>query len=160
MPEIKMTEIIRIQSSFAHLYDGNNWIDITITTALAGINHKQAAKRYFSNSNSIWEITNHIIQWRKNVLKRLSGKTISTPAHNYFERVKDKSAKAWEKTLKDLDTSQKSWMTFLHNFKESAFDKMYASGNLNYYEHIQGIIQHDAYHLGQIVMLSKYKSKI
>jgi uncharacterized damage-inducible protein DinB len=26
---------------------------------------------------------------------------------------------------------------------------------MTYYEHIQGIIQHDAYHLGQIVLLSK-----
>lgn len=29
-------------------------------------------------------------------------------------------------------------------------------GKYNYYEHIHGILQHDAYHLGQITLLIKY----
>ena len=40
-------------------------------------------------------------------------------------------------------------------FDESDFDKIYPSNKMSYYEHIHGIIQHDAYHLGQIVLLTK-----
>ena len=34
-------------------------------------------------------------------------------------------------------------------------EKVYPNNGMSYYEHIQGIIQHDAYHLGQIVLLAK-----
>ncbi|WP_235811010.1 DUF1572 domain-containing protein [Aequorivita aquimaris] len=35
------------------------------------------------------------------------------------------------------------------------FEKEYPTNKHSYYKHIHGIIQHDAYHLGQIVLLAK-----
>jgi hypothetical protein len=32
---------------------------------------------------------------------------------------------------------------------------LYKSNGMTYYEYIHGVIQHDAYHLGQIVLLAK-----
>ncbi len=37
-----------------------------------------------------------------------------------------------------------------------SFEKIYPPEGQTYYEHIHGNIQHDAYHLGQIVMLAKH----
>jgi len=150
-----MKETARIAKLFEDLYDGSPWIGVNILPNLQKLTSKQAARRIYSNWNSIWEITNHLISWRENVLQRMQGKIIKSPSHNYIVPVEDTSPMAWQLTLERLHTSQEAWISFLKKFNTGDFEKIYPPNNLTYYEHIQGILQHDAYHLGQIVIMSK-----
>ena len=150
-----MKETQRIIKLFEDGYNGSPWIDVNLVGTLSTISAEQAAKKVFANCNSIWEIANHIINWRINVLHRVKGEIIITPDSNYFTTVKDTSLTAWKNTLKQLEESQKNWIAFLKEFKEKDFTKVYPNNKMTYYEHIQGILQHDAYHLGQIVLLAK-----
>ena len=54
-----------------------------------------------------------------------------------------------------MEKTQSDWTGFLQKMKKEELEKMYASNGMTYYEHINGILQHDSYHLGQIVLLSK-----
>lgn len=150
-----MKENERIIKLFEDLYDGHPWIDVTLLPNLKKLTAKQAAKRIYADWNTIWEIVNHTISWRETVLLRIQGKSIKSPSHNYFLPVTDTSAAAWRTTLEQLELSQQLWIAFLQNFKEADFEKMYRANKLTYYEHIHGILHHDAYHLGQIVIMSK-----
>ena len=150
-----MKESERVVKLFNDLYDGSPWIDVTITDTLKNISAEQAATKIAPDRNSIWQILNHMIAWRENVLLRVQGNVIVTPNNNYFIEIPDTSETEWEKTLERLDNSQQQWINFLKNFTESQFDKIYPVNKMSYYEHIHGILQHDAYHLGQIVLLSK-----
>jgi uncharacterized damage-inducible protein DinB len=149
-----MKETARISKLFAALYDGNPWIDVTLAGTLEHISAEQAARKISPERNSIWEIVNHIIRWRLNVLDRIHGKVLQSPGSNYFEPVHDTSERAWQETLKQLEDSQAKWMAALKEFDETDFEKLYPT-KLTYYEHIHGILQHDAYHLGQVVLLAK-----
>lgn len=146
----------RIINLFENLFNGDPWIDVTIQKTLHKISAPQAAAKVLSNCNSIWEIVNHMISWRKNVLQRLQGKIMTTPDHNYIEPVVDTSQEAWVKTLQAFQQTQREWISFLATFDVENFETKYPSNGMDYYEHIHGIIQHDAYHLGQIVLLSKF----
>ncbi len=150
-----MEETQRISSLYQKLYNGSPWIDITITAVLENITAEQAARKALPNANTIWEIINHIIAWRENVLQRVQGKVITTPENNYFEPVADTSAEAWKNTLDKLETSHTTWLKFLNHFNESSFETIYPNNEMSYYENIHGILQHDCYHLGQIVILAK-----
>ena len=150
-----MNEINRILSLFEKGYQGSPWIDVNLVDTLQAITAEQALKKIKKNSNSIWEITNHLISWRKSVLQRMQGMEVKAPSHNYFVQVETGSAAEWKKTLDELAVTQTAWIQFLKGFHESSFEKMYVPNQLTYYEHIHGILQHDAYHLGQIVMLKK-----
>lgn len=150
-----MNESKRTLSLFKKLYDGSPWIDINISSVLKNVSAEQASKRVLKNCNTVWEITNHIIGWRSDVLQRVQGKIIASPENNYFEPVADTSEKNWADTLKRLSDVQDDWIEFLDKVDSGEFEKVYASNNMTYYEHIHGIIQHDAYHLGQIVLLLK-----
>jgi uncharacterized damage-inducible protein DinB len=141
---------------FEDLFEGSPWIDVTIMGTLKGISSKNASKKISVNQNSIWEIVNHLISWRLNVLQRVQGKVINTPHNNYFEPIADSSPSAWERTLKELQDSQIQWLKFLKQITPDSFSKVYPNNKMTYYEHIHGIIQHDAYHLGQIILLAKY----
>ncbi len=145
----------RIISLFEKLYDGHPWIDVSIMDTLQKISAQQAVAKVLPNCNSIWEITNHMISWRENVLQRVQGKVITTPSDNYIKPITDTSQEAWMKTLEELKKTQKEWIGFLRRFNVEDFGTEYQPNGMTYYEHIHGIIQHDAYHLGQIVLLSK-----
>lgn len=150
-----MNETQRIQSLFTELYHGQPWLNVTLHDTLSRITSEQAVKRPVKDANTIWEIVIHMIAWRKNVLQRIQGKVVETPSNNYIEKVKHNSEEAWQKTLEALETSQKEWLYTLNTCTEADFKNEYPANNLTYYQHIHGIIQHDAYHLGQIVLLAK-----
>jgi uncharacterized damage-inducible protein DinB len=150
-----MKETQRITKLFEDLYDGDPWIDVTILGVLKNVSAQQAAKKIAPGRNSIWQIVNHIISWRENVLLRVQGNVINTPNNNYFIEIADISETAWQQSLERLQNSQQQWIAFLKHFNELGFDKIYPTNKMSYFEHIHGIIQHDAYHLGQIVLLTK-----
>ncbi|MEP7371925.1 MAG: DinB family protein [Chitinophagaceae bacterium] len=150
-----MKETKRIANLLDDIYQGSPWIDVNLTGTLSNISPEQAAKKVAPQWNTIWEIVNHLINWRLSVLQRIQDKVIASPADNYFSPVKDLSAEAWQNTLKKLEDSQKQWMLVLKKFKKKDLEKNYPANGMTYYDHIQGIIQHDAYHLGQIVLLAK-----
>jgi len=146
----------RIKKLFEDLYHGSPWLDVTIVGTLQDVSAKQAATKLWPQWNSIWEIVNHLISWRINVLQRVQGIIIESPENNYFAPQADTSEAAWEDTLTKLEASQQAWTSFLEDLDEENLGKSYPANNHSYYEHIQGIIQHDAYHLGQIVLLAKH----
>ena len=150
-----MKETNRIAKLFEDLYNGSPWIDVTIMDTLKNISAEQAAKKVTPGRNSIWQIVNHMIAWRENVLLRIQGNEIVTPNNNYFTEIENISETEWQKVLERLENSQHQWIAFLKTFEESQFEKIYPKNRMSYYEHIHGILQHDAYHLGQIVLLSK-----
>ncbi len=151
-----MDETQRLSKLFGDLYDGKPWLEITLAGQLGELSAKQAAHRHGQKWNSIWEITNHIIHWRENVFERVHGKTLQTPQDNYFRPVQDTSEAAWKNTLEKLKESQRQWRDFLDAIGRETLELSYPANQMSYADHIHGILQHDAYHLGQIAMLAKH----
>lgn len=150
-----MSESKRISNLYQSIYNGNPWLEVNLTNTLKDVTAKQAYQKINPNLNTIWEIVNHLIQWRRNILLRMQGETIITPDHNYFVPVLDPSDFAWEQSLQTLAKTQESWNAFFEDFDDEDLAKIYVNNGHTYYEHIHGIIQHDVYHLGQIVILKK-----
>jgi uncharacterized damage-inducible protein DinB len=150
-----MKETARIKELFEEIYNGDPWLGVSLMDTLEKISAETAAKKIAPQWNTIWEIVNHIISWRENVLLRVQGRVITSPADNYFAPVKDFSEKAWQETMQALKNSQDKWTVFLQRMNEGDLEKIYTNNNASYYKNIQGIIQHDAYHLGQIILLAK-----
>ncbi|WP_264553855.1 DinB family protein [Flavobacterium sp. N2038] len=150
-----MSESKRISNLYQSIYDGNPWLEVTLANTLKNVTAEQAYRKINPNLNTIWEIVNHLIQWRRNILERMQGEVVQAPGHNYFVPVLDPSEAAWEQSLQTLAKSQESWNAFFEDFNDDHLAKIYVNNGHTYYEHLHGIIQHDVYHLGQIVILKK-----
>jgi uncharacterized damage-inducible protein DinB len=150
-----MKETERISGLLRAIYNGHPWLDVNMMDNLSRLSWQKAGQKVHPNLNTIWEIVNHLIGWRMNVLQRVQGVVIKTPDNNYFEPVTDQSEESWMRTLADLKASQEAWVQFLEQAPDEILANAYPVNNMSYYEHVQGIIQHDAYHLGQIVLLAK-----
>jgi uncharacterized damage-inducible protein DinB len=153
--KFKMKESERILQMYQELYDGSPWIEVNILSSLREIKPEQAVKRVAPDRNNIWEILNHLVSWRMNVLQRVHGEINDAPENNYFVKKEEADIGEWKELLLQLENSQKEWVGFLKGLEDENLEQTYPSNNMSYYKHIHGILQHDAYHLGQIVLLSR-----
>lgn len=150
-----MKETERISGLIKALYNGHPWLDVNLMDNLSKLTWQQAGRKAHPRLNTIWEIVNHLASWRMNVLQRVQGEVISTPADNYFTPVTNQSERDWKAALERFRESQDAWVQFLERSEDDILEKAYPVNQMSYYVHIHGIIQHDAYHLGQIVLLAK-----
>ena len=82
-----MKETSRLIEVFEAAYNGSPWLDVTIVDTLSELSASEAGKKITANQNSIWEIVNHLIAWRINVLQRLSGEIVKSPSINLCSKI-------------------------------------------------------------------------
>lgn len=148
-------DIKRIKKILNDHFSGDPWIDTTISGTLKSITAKQAAEEH-ACFNSIWQIVNHTIAWRRALLARVKDKPISVPDNNFIYAVKDTSAKAWKDTIKKYEASHKELIAFLSKSKDTLLDKVSPTSGYSYYELVLSILLHDTYHIGQVVLIKKF----
>lgn len=149
-----MKENQRLKKLLKDHFNGDPWIDVQILNFLKGLVAKDAA-RNINGLNSIWQIVHHMTCWRETLLQRVQGKKIPSPADNYFVPLKDTRSKAWAEAVKRLKASQKALLDYLGTGNTDDPDERPAGSSYTRYELLQGVLQHDAYHLGQIVLIRK-----
>ena len=137
------------------LQNGNYWVGMNMDDILKSIEPAQALRKLDGNSNCIWQLVNHIIYWRSTVVLRLQGVKDPLPYPD-FSLPGNKSAASWKQTMNELQQSYKTLRAAINDFPENRFMEIVPAQEYPFYELIHGVIQHDGYHLGQIVLLSKY----
>jgi uncharacterized damage-inducible protein DinB len=152
-----MTTSSGLKKLFADLYNGQPWTEITLTDILEGITAEQAAAQLIPNANTIWQLVQHCIGWRDNVLAKLNGAVFLSPEDNYLSMPQDVSETAWQTLLLQLKKSEQEWETFLETMDENLLQSPYlpSKGKFTVFDVIHGILHHDNYHFGQIMMLKK-----
>lgn len=150
-----MTEIERFRKMAKDQYDGEPWLDVTYMKTLQDVTAETAAAK-IGTMNSIWQIVNHIIAWRETLLSRLGGENVAAPGDNFFLPLVDVSSAAWTETLARLELSQDRLLLFLDPRGRVDMDEFVNKGKYSRFELLSAVLQHDAYHLGQIVLLKKW----
>jgi len=145
-------EINRILKQFADLQHGDCWIGANFKDTFHGIDAELAAKQAIKNSNTIWQITAHIIYWRTTVANRLAGNSNPPPFRDFLlpDELNDSN---WKQTLHDFEAAYHLLRNAIHNIKQENLDKLTVRPPQTYYDLIIGCLQHDAYHLGQLRLL-------
>ena len=146
-----------LKKLFADLYNGQPWTEITLTDIVEGITAAQAAAQLIPNANTIWQLVQHCIGWRDNVLAKLNGVVFLSPEDNYLSMPQDISESTWQTLLLQLKKSEQDWETYLETLDEAQLQSPYlpSKGKFTVFEVIHGILHHDNYHFGQIMMLKK-----
>lgn len=155
-----MNEIGRIVDQLEREYEGEPWHGSPLTAILKDISHEQAAKKPLAGAHSIWELVRHITAWKNEVRDRLSGRRAGEPREGDWPAVNDTTADSWKQALTALETSHWLLMSAVREFPEENLpvptnDHRAAGLAPTHYELLMGILQHDAYHAGQIALLKK-----
>ncbi|MEI8058969.1 MAG: DinB family protein [Ferruginibacter sp.] len=147
-------EINRILKLFADLQHGNSWVGTNFKETLHGLDASHAATSINPEGNSIWQLTSHIIYWRSTVANRLTG-TNNPPPFKDFLLPNEWSNANWKQTVYDFESAYHVLRNALLHIKDAQLDKASPKPEQTFYQLIMGCLQHDAYHLGQMVLLKK-----
>ena len=145
----------QIAKHFRDVYTGGNWTDVNLKDTLADITWQQAITKVYS-FNTIADLVFHMNYFVSAVLKVLQGNPLD--AHNKFsfDHPPVLSQEDWENLLNKTFTDAENFASLIEQLPENKLwedfsDKKYG----NYYSNLHGIIEHNHYHLGQIVLIKK-----
>lgn len=147
-------EINRILKLFADLQHGNCWIGTNFKEVLHELKATDAVKDINGNTNNAWQLLAHITYWRSLVVNRLTGSD-NPPPFPDFHLPDSYTEENWRQALYDFEAAYHLLRNAIHHFKEENLDKPSPKPSQTNYELIMGCLQHDAYHLGQLMLLKK-----
>lgn len=147
-------EINYIVKLFEALQHGDCWIGLNFKEALQDVNAAKAAKKLSADSNSIWMLVSHLIYWRTSVVNRLGG-SVNPPPFSDFLLPDELNEENWKQTLLDFEAVYHSLRSAILHFNEDFLHYPSPRPEQTYYDLMMGCLQHDAYHLGQIVLVKK-----
>lgn len=151
-----MTELQRLQQMFAELYDGKPWLGVTFKNALKGLDAQSAAKHSLEGRHSCWEILHHIIFWRLNVMRKLpiNEQIRQNPVKDFQPPISIDDT-SWQGTLKIFREVHEELLALLQKLDAKHLNMVVEKTGQPYFWYLHGLLQHDAYHLGQLAMLRK-----
>jgi|ERR1700677_110848 hypothetical protein len=148
-------EVSRIALLSQEAFDGEPWYGTSLCKLLEGVTAERAAAHPIPGAHSIWEEVLHAITWRTVVIRRLSGETVApvTIEENWPKVPDSPSPAAWQETLNELARTQGHLDAAIVALTDERLPQKAPENPRSFYELAHGIIQHDAYHAGQIALL-------
>lgn len=147
MDNKRISSIIKYMDS-AFKKNGGLWSH-SILDVLENVTHKEAIWKK-ENIHSIWEIVNHLIFGKEYLINILEGKEIASEED--FKTPENPSEEAWKDTLNKLEETHQRLIALLKDKTDEDLEKNIGEyGTLE--ENLYGILSHDCYHAGQIVLI-------
>lgn len=153
------TRIQDFVNTFQTVFEGEPWFGDSIQTKLQDVSEAQAMTQP-AGQHSIAELVAHMTYWRQTLIHKLAGdrdwKASMESDDNWpsMERLKDKG---WDRIREEFAHSQQALTEGLAAKEDTFLDSPF--GKTSTFEQlVQGITQHDIYHLGQIGLIKKMTS--
>lgn len=140
------------------VYSGNPWYGNSIKSVLKDIDPKTAFTKAARNVHTIAELVAHIIAWREFVISKIKGDSdfkITQKLSFDWKRIDRNEKTAWKNLLNALEKNQHEILTTLKKLDDDFLELHVSRRRYNIEFLIEGGIQHDIYHLGQISLLKK-----
>lgn len=148
MASILIKNLIR---QLNEIQEGSLWFDQCFKEKISQLSDDEVFIRPHAQLHSVAEHISHIIEWRKECMLRFQGKR--TDLMNSPDDWKDNIALCnlgWDNLKNLFFESTGTLIKILENEDDSFLEKMFQDTDYNFHYLIEGIIQHDLYHLGQI----------
>jgi len=154
------TELIARQIELAR--QGPAWHGPSVQELLEGVDGRTARARPAPTVHSIWEIVLHLTAWVGEVSRRLEGGQPALPREGDWPEVADPSDQAWDEARVRLAEAHEALGEAVRRFPPARLDAIVGGERdaplgtgVSFAEMLHGLVQHDAYHGGQIALLRK-----
>lgn len=150
----------RLKSIGAHhdqVWQGSPWYGSSVLNGLKGITLPEASGR-IASQHTIAEILYHMTQWKKFALEKLKGNTafdIQVDSHADWIIINDLDEASWENIKNQYQQVTRDLLTEIPNHPDEILDEPVSGRKYTCREMMEGITEHDIYHLGQIMLLKK-----
>jgi uncharacterized damage-inducible protein DinB len=146
----------RVAEALERSVSGPMWHGPALSDLLDGVTAEQAAARPVPGAHSIWELVLHATAWAEIARERLVGsaKADPTPAEDW-PTVTDASADAWREAIERLKEAHRELAADAARMDDSTLIGRVPGKDHSVLVMMHGIVEHDAYHGGQIAILKR-----
>ena len=121
-----------------------------------GVPHDVASARPIPGGHSIWGMVAHLAAWDGVVADRIiERRAIEWPDNGDFPPVTESGPEAWAEALRELDRQHARLVEVASKLDESRLGETVAGKDYSTAHMLRGVMQHVAYHAGQIALLRK-----
>lgn len=157
MSQLLINDLIR---QVREIQEGSLWFDQYFKDKINGLTEADAFTRPLPELHSVAEHISHILEWRKECLLRFSGG--QTDLMNSPDDWKDNTtlaANGWSALKEQFFASTETLVQALEGQDDAYLQTPFRDTGYNFHYLVEGIIQHDLYHLGQIGITIKLLRK-
>jgi uncharacterized damage-inducible protein DinB len=147
-----MSELDKITRLINKTFYKGAWYGPSVIEVLQGINQENSNKK-LPHTHSIISLVTHMTSWRNYVIKKLNNEN----DFEVSEALNFPVTTDWLSALEDLYKSQRDLLAAIESFPETRLSELVPNTTYKYtfYTLIHGIIHHDIYHIGQIILIRK-----
>jgi uncharacterized damage-inducible protein DinB len=132
------------------------WHGSALGELLDGVTAEQAAARPVAGAHTIWEIVAHVTAWAEIARARVRGERLTDPTPDEdWPPVRSTSAADWTILLRRLSDSHLELAQDVRQMDEAAILATVPGLEYTVYTLLHGVIEHGAYHGGQIGLLKR-----
>jgi uncharacterized damage-inducible protein DinB len=135
--------------------EGGMWHGPSIHEAVEGVGATVAAAHPIEGAHSIWELVLHVGQWAEIVAERLAGRDRPVTPERNFPPVGETTEASWSAAVDHTKQLYLALAEHVAGLDASTLWKDHGEGSPGPAAHVQGVIEHGAYHAGQIVLLRR-----
>jgi uncharacterized damage-inducible protein DinB len=151
-----MSELKRIDDQLYRMFEAHPWHGPSVTDALADIDAQTAAARPIPGAHSIWELVAHLTVWLDVPRRRTEEmRAIEPTPKQDWPPVTETGEAAWREAQDRLRQAYQGLRDLLAQLDEGRLEETAPGRDYPVYVLLHGVIQHLAYHSGQIVLLKK-----
>jgi uncharacterized damage-inducible protein DinB len=145
---------------------GNPWHGLSVQKILEDITEGQAFSEPVSNAHNICEIVLHLWAWTEEIISRLEGNVPAEPSVGDWPNAEIYEEEGWVQIKNIYFIAVEKLIEVIKIFPEENLDKSVGTirdeslgTGISSEAMISGLIQHNAYHAGQIAILKKSLQK-
>ncbi len=152
--EPRQKQMIDLIDQLENLFNGSPWFGPSWIETLEKVPSEEVNFR-LQKGASIAGLLGHVVAWREYVARKLQGQEEFeiVPGTDWQASVLDE--KEWQDLVRKFVDIQQELLEGLSEFPSSMIDEKVPGREYSWSFMLQGIIDHDAYHLGQINLLLK-----
>lgn len=144
------TEIQKLCDILRHSFEGNAWHGPAVMEVLSVMDESIVTKK-INTTHSILELVGHMTVWRTFVTQRL----LDNESFEVTDEMNFSLPESWPKAINALRDSQEKLLHSLEQFPVERLTEVVPNLPFKFFTMINGIIHHDLYHLGQIVLIKR-----
>jgi uncharacterized damage-inducible protein DinB len=156
-----MREVERLSGEVIRTLSGDPWYGSPVLGILEGIDAAAAAAHPVEGAHSMWELVLHMTAWVRETTRRVKGGAQGEPVAGDFPPVVDSGPSAWTRAIEELRDAHDELASALATIEDTTLERQVGAQvdgegtPVTLHRTVLGILQHDAYHAGQIALLKK-----
>ena len=148
-----MSKIVRIIDELTRALEHDPWHGPSIEEVIGDMSAADAAAHPVKGAHSVWELVHHVTAWLRAGHMRVKGSVCELQGETDWPPVRDTGEKAWNDARADLRSAQSELIGTLKTLGDADLTAMTPNRDYDLEHLLNGLIQHHAYHTGQMALV-------